>query len=609
MTPYELGESGLRDAIPHLAAFLNSAKPNEIRLAASALGKLETKYHEDCSALTPLLLKTLCTNGAQARQYVLKCLTRFDLPHAEQILHLIREVADHDEKEYNRELALLILKNITTRPQVKEARSSESKQEEPANHNLANVRHPLTLTGEQNRILALPLENPIQIKGVAGSGKTTVAIYRAKHLLASAEDFFRDTHVCIFSFTKSLIKYVRSILGTKDQAITVTHFHKWAYAFLKARGFWSSHSVASNTAIDSILSEGLAKLRQQHQNRAILGKPPEFYKEEFSWLKGRRIFTKQEYLEAKRTGRGTTDRVTAQDKELLWSLYCHYCSTIQERGSVDFDDFALLVLAFIEKESGFKPPFSHIVVDEAQDLTPAQLLCITELVNPETNSLTIIADAAQRIYKSGFAWSDVGINVRGGRTVELKRNYRNTRQIAEAALSLLAHDPQQGDFSEHILPERQGPKPKVLHLLNGQQASHLRGTLQTFDLTKQSAVVLHRIRSGVSQLTNYLNTAGFNPTNISAQYVHRINSVGLFTSTMSSVKGLEFDHVFLCDVNDNIIPYPPGFTDANDELHISTERRLVYTCMTRARHTLHLISTGTPSRYLVEIDPATVETR
>jgi superfamily I DNA/RNA helicase len=467
-----------------------------------------------------------------------------------------------------------------------------------------------TLTGEQKRILTLPLQNPIQIKGVAGSGKTTVAVFRAKHIAVSADDFFRDTHVCIFSYTKSLVKYVGSILGTDPQEtanISVTNFHKWAYAFLKERKFWSNHKVASGRSVDSILNINLENLRSRHKNRAILKKPLEFYKEEITWLKGLQIIKKETYLEAIRAGRGTSDRVTVQDKNLLWSLYCSYCQDLKQRNEVDLDDFALLVLAYIEKEREFVPPFSHIVIDEAQDLTAAQLIAITKLVNSETRSLTIIADAAQRIYKSGFTWSDVGINVRGGRTIELKHNYRNTRQIAEAAISLLSHDPQQADFTEHILPEQQGQKPKVLHLQNGQQVPFLNKVLQGVDLLRHSVVILHRSNGGVLQLTKGLRAANYKTTNITDKDVHRIDPFGLFTCTMSSVKGLEFDHVILCDVNDNIIPYPPGFTDANDELHISTERRLLYTCMTRARRTLYLIFTGRPSRYIAEIDPTTIE--
>ena len=75
---------------------------------------------------------------------------------------------------------------------------------------------------------------------------------------------------------------------------------------------------------------------------------------------------------------------------------------------------------------------------------------------------------------------------------------------------------------------------------------------------------------------------------------------------MSSVKGLEFDYVFVCGLNDSVIPYPSPLTDDNDELHISTERRLLYTCMTRAKEGLFLVSTAEPTRYLAEIDPGTV---
>jgi superfamily I DNA/RNA helicase len=60
-------------------------------------------------------------------------------------------------------------------------------------------------------------------------------------------------------------------------------------------------------------------------------------------------------------------------------------------------------------------------------------------------------------------------------------------------------------------------------------------------------------------------------------------------------------------LNDDVIPYPPGFNDTEDEFHISTERRLLYTSMTRARERLFLVSSGTPTRYLAEIDADLME--
>ena len=70
---------------------------------------------------------------------------------------------------------------------------------------------------------------------------------------------------------------------------------------------------------------------------------------------------------------------------------------------------------------------------------------------------------------------------------------------------------------------------------------------------------------------------------------------------------LEFENVFIIDLNDDVIPYPPGFNDEDDEFHISTERRLLYTSMTRAREKLYLISSGNLSRYIKEIDEKYLE--
>ena len=60
--------------------------------------------------------------------------------------------------------------------------------------------------------------------------------------------------------------------------------------------------------------------------------------------------------------------------------------------------------------------------------------------------------------------------------------------------------------------------------------------------------------------------------------------------------------MFIIDLNEGIFPHPEGFSEDNDELHISTERRLLYTCMTRARNMLFLLCSGKPSRYIKEIN-------
>ena len=60
----------------------------------------------------------------------------------------------------------------------------------------------LTLTGEQKLVLALPLREPVLVRGAAGSGKTTVAVYRARHLYESHHDLFRSGRRIVLRFQR-----------------------------------------------------------------------------------------------------------------------------------------------------------------------------------------------------------------------------------------------------------------------------------------------------------------------------------------------------------------------------------------------------------------------
>ena len=205
---------------------------------------------------------------------------------------------------------------------------------------------PIKLKGEQKNVLFLPPTNPIQIKGVAGSGKTTVALYRAKHLLETQSNLFEEARIVIFTFNRTLANYIKKISPyvnggyQKDSDeirpktkqglnVQITNFHRWAYHFAEID---YNKTITQNTQID-IIRNIIKALTSNTSN--ILNKSPEFFQEEISWIKGKLFSNKEEYIDAKRTGRGTSDRVTKVDKEVIWTVYEYYTQKLNPKSSLE----------------------------------------------------------------------------------------------------------------------------------------------------------------------------------------------------------------------------------------------------------------------------------
>jgi superfamily I DNA/RNA helicase len=465
----------------------------------------------------------------------------------------------------------------------------------------------IQLKGEQLRILQLPLKGPVLIKGSAGSGKTTLAVARAQHLANSVPDLFGPNSVGVFTYTNPLVNFVATLIGTgpQNRAILVKTFHSFAYRFIRLYRRGKVATVLDNERL-SIISSVLSSMRLGGKQR-IFEKPVDFFSEEIRWLKGRRILDLDTYVKTPRTGRGHADKVTMSSKQDIWQVFEHYRKRLADSGSLDFDDYALVMLDIIDSDVTFAAPFTHVVVDEAQDLSQAQLLAISKLVKPEHNSISLVADTAQMIYRSGFSWSALGFQVRGGRSVELKINYRNTRQIAEAALSLLQKEGS-NDYTIQILPTREGPKPRLMLVPRGQTLATVMGVVSSFVIKNESCVVLHRSRKGLGEVHGYISK--HLPVTRIERRTKTINpGCGLYATTMHSVKGLEFDHVVLVEVNEGVIPSLSGVDTDDVAGMISVERNLLYTSMTRARLTLTLIaSEHGKSRLIDDIAQETLET-
>ena len=170
---------------------------------------------------------------------------------------------------------------------------------------------------------------------------------------------------------------------------------------------------------------------------------------------------------------------------------------------------------------------------------------------------------------------------------------------------MLDSDDDSGEFTLAEASTREGEIPSIKRF--NDLDSEKEFILQRLKLLQkyspdESICLLHRTNFGVSSAVNDLqnNQIKCEKINSSSSVNYLDNSVKV--STMQSVKGLEFDHVIIYDLTDNNLPISSGFSEPDDELHITTERRLLYTCMTRAANTLLITYSGSPSRYFAEIN-------
>ena len=140
-----------------------------------------------------------------------------------------------------------------------------------------------------------------------------------------------------------------------------------------------------------------------------------------------------------------------------------------------FAEFTERVIAGVDKGHIPAGQYHAVLIDEGHDFAPEWLKLVTQMVDPHTNSLLLLYDDAQSIYrrsgKIGFSLKSVGIQA-SGRTTILKINYRNTKQILQLAHqvagSMLSGEDAKDDDSIPLLAPmgcgREGPEPIVINL-------------------------------------------------------------------------------------------------------------------------------------------------
>jgi superfamily I DNA/RNA helicase len=443
---------------------------------------------------------------------------------------------------------------------------------------------------DQHQLVEKNHNGPARVSGSAGTGKTIVALHRAAYLARTNP----ASQILLTTFSDTLASALRTKLSRLlshqiplHKRIEVCSLNRIGLRLYKQHV--GPVSLADSEMIDRLLSAASAAVPAHKFNTHFL--LTEWKQVVDAWQLG----TWESYRDVARLGRKT--RLPENQRKVLWSIYERVHAGLK---SQNLTTSAGLFTTLATVLTGMKnPPFGFAVVDEAQDLSVAQLRFFAALGATRSNALFFAGDLGQRIFQEQFSWKSLGVDIRG-RSKTLRVNYRTSHQIRAQADRLL-----DGDVSD----------------VDG-NCEERRGTISVFNGPDPTIQILKSEREEIKTVSHWLAQQAKNGTVAdemglfvrSAGELHRAiaaaKGAGLAYSlldeqvetsggqvsicTMHLAKGLEFRAVAVMACDDEVIPLQERIETVGDDADLrevyETERHLLYVACTRARD--HLLVTG-----------------
>lgn len=455
----------------------------------------------------------------------------------------------------------------------------------------------------QRKIVRKAYSGAARVLGGAGTGKTVVAMHRAKQLASKCEG---QQRILMTTFTANLAADIRENLRKictleELRRIEVIHLDAWVNQFLRESSF--SAQIGYDDAIDPIWEKAILLA-----NNDLPFEVP-FYKEEWNRIViAQEALTLDKYVKATRNGRGT--RLDRKKRIQVWKAFENYQNLMKEYQIRDINT-AMYESTKLLQETGSKPRYTSIIIDEGQDFSDNAYRLIRALAGEEhPNDIFIVGDSHQRIYRNHPTLSKCGINVRGRSNI-LKINYRTTEEIRKHAFALLNgisfDDLDDGaDIGGKCQSLTHGEKPIIENFGNANdEFDFMLGEvkkLKNSGIALMDICVVARTKKLVDDYIALFTRAGIRSYAIKRNKADDRSYDGLRVATMHRVKGLEFKYVFIAAVNNRIIPLPSAInkTDPVSEAEsITSEKCLLYVAMTRAQKGVYITSYGKKSDFLL----------
>lgn len=442
--------------------------------------------------------------------------------------------------------------------------------------------------GRQREVLYLPAVGHYVVLGSAGSGKSTVAVLRARYLGDS--DLDHAGRVLLVTYTQALTKYLAQLVGPAGPAVDVLTFHAVGRTALTPVGI---NALYDANHMRRLQAQAVSVFKRSQPEHRLASRPYRFFQDEFNWIAGHGIEDESVYVEAERVGRRSA-RLLRADREALFGIYQDYLKARTAAGfSYDLQDVPHQLRLALESGQA-QSPYRHIVIDEAQDFPPEVLRAASQMI-PDDGSVTVFADYAQQIYGHRMSWKSAGLQV--SKLWELDGNYRNTKQIAAVAASI-ANMPG-FEAEELVVPPpvyRSGPVPTLVGFATVEGEDRwIPSEVQRLSRFG-SVAVLARGVGDRRRLGEILPSESMKLD----RTLNGLQDQGIYYGTLHAAKGLEFDSVLITRCARDRLPDARTVEALGADEARAEDLRLLYVGVTRARTNLSISFAGMKTDLLPE---------
>ena len=445
---------------------------------------------------------------------------------------------------------------------------------------------------------------PVQVTGGPGTGKTVAALHRVRHLLSRSP----DCRVLLTTYTKALAHSLRENLAllldddpTRLDRVEVTTVNAFAVRTVRELAGRVPRPIGDADE---------RQLWRRVRRRLDLPWTEQFLAQEFRHVVlAHQIEDLAAYQKVVRRGRGTT--LVGRQRERVWAAVEAFRAELRAAGATTHLQLCADAARLLADADLARHGFDHVVVDEAQDLHPAQWRVLRAAVPRGPDDLFVTGDPHQRIYDSRVSLSALGIPT-AGRSFRLRINYRSTEEILSWSTRLLDGsriDDLGGDGTlDSLVGYRsllRGRRPDVGGYPNEQAevAALVARVRQWLDQGVRPAeiAVCTRFNLLLGKVADALADAGIPAVRVKDQPTADVDGVRL--ATMHAMKGLEFRCVAVLGVTASAVPFGKEVTPAEvDPIQHATdllrERCVLFVACTRAREALHISWSGAPSPFL-----------